>query len=375
MPLSRVNLKKAPMYRIARELLPLLAALVLLSGCQQMNNIRFIQDAPEDLGTLLENNEYARARQLTGKHPHIDTAEVQSTIATLEAAYEKSTYAEARSLEAANDLHGAVQLLSDAIQKVPHSTSMRELRYKLEQERVHQLKTNERDKLITRASYLLDQQQLYQQQIKLQPPSDAQRSENSRNASESALLAGQLLDHARYALQIGEQDTAKTCLQLSQRLDDSDAASALLAEIREKERLAQKNTRQIANKKEAATIRDRSRDDKKQTEQLLAETRQSLQENNLQAARAALANMPSSASEDSEVVALQNSVNQMVSKHVDELLIKGDKLYRADKILPALKAWAEALSLAPDNQEVRERIERANKVLARLEELKRQQQK
>jgi tetratricopeptide (TPR) repeat protein len=363
------------MYRIARQFLPVLVLIPLLAGCQQMQNIRIAQDAPEDLGTLLENHEYARARLLTGKHPQIDTSEVQTTIIALESAYENSVYAEASSLEAADDLLGAVQLLSDAIQKVPHSTSLRELRYRLEQERVHQLKIHERNTLITRANYLLDQQQLYRQQVNLQPPSNAQRSENSRNESEATLLAGQLLEHARYALQIDDLDTAKNCLQLSERLDESGAASALLAEMREKELLAEKTTQQTASKKEAIIIRDRTRDDKKQTEQLLAEIRQALEDNNLHVARAALAKIPSSASKDSEVLALRDNYEQVVRTRVNDLLLKGDKLYRADIILAALKQWTEALSLDPENREVRERIERANKVLAKLEELKRQQQK
>jgi hypothetical protein len=53
----------------------------------------------------------------------------------------------------------------------------------------------------------------------------------------------------------------------------------------------------------------------------------------------------------------------------------GDAQYRAEEILPALKTWTEAMSLDPENPEVRKRIDRANKVLANLEALKRQQQK
>ena len=221
-----------------------------------------------------------------------------------------------------------------AIQKVPHSTSLRELRYKLEQERVHQLKIHERNTLITRANYLLDQQQLYRQQVNLQPPSNAQRSENSRDESESTLLAGQLLEHARYALQVDELDTAKNCLQLSQRLDEFGAASALLAEMLEKELLTEKTTQQTASKKEAIIIRDRTRDDKKQTGQLLAETRQALEDNNLHVARAALAKIPSSASKDSEVLALRDNYEQVVKTRVNDLLLKGDKLYRAECAMP-----------------------------------------
>ncbi|NIV29207.1 MAG: hypothetical protein GWN58_06760, partial [Anaerolineae bacterium] len=73
------------------------------------------------------------------------------------------------------------------------------------------------------------------------------------------------------------------------------------------------------------------------------------EENKLQDARAALAEMPPSASKDSKVVEVQDNVDQVVSSRVDTLLAEGDSLYRAEKILPALKVWTEALSLDPDN--------------------------
>ena len=51
----------------------------------------------------------------------------------------------------------------------------------------------------------------------------------------------------------------------------------------------------------------------------------------------------------------------------------GDAQYRADRVLEALRTWTEGLSLDPENPELRERVERANRVLARLEELKSRQ--
>jgi hypothetical protein len=55
------------------------------------------------------------------------------------------------------------------------------------------------------------------------------------------------------------------------------------------------------------------------------------------------------------------------------MVARGDSLYRADNVHEALQHWNEALYLDPKNHALQERIDRANKVLARLEELKRQQ--
>jgi Flp pilus assembly protein TadD len=73
------------------------------------------------------------------------------------------------------------------------------------------------------------------------------------------------------------------------------------------------------------------------------------------------------------VQATQNELDHAVDVHVGKLITQGDTQYRADNVLLAVRTWTKALSLDPDNRELRERVERANKVLARLEELKRQQ--
>ena len=72
-------------------------------------------------------------------------------------------------------------------------------------------------------------------------------------------------------------------------------------------------------------------------------------------------------------MAVQQQLDKVVGTRVEELVASGDALYRAEKINPALNVWNEALTLSPENQEIRERTIRANKVLARLEELKRRQ--
>ena len=106
---------------------------------------------------------------------------------------------------------------------------------------------------------------------------------------------------------------------------------------------------------------------------IAGETRQALEQNNLQVARAAFMQIPAANSNNSEVIAVKKNLRAAVDQSVTELVATGDSLYRADNVLEALKHWNEAKSLDPENHALQERIDRANKVLARLEELKRQQ--
>jgi len=364
------------------KLFRLILALVLpvIAGCSGMDTIHLGQDRPENIDGLLEQHEYARARQLTSKYPSLDTLEIQTRITGEETAYEENIHSQARKLQSGNDLLGAVQLLSDALQKVPHSTSLRKLRNDIEPERIKQLQTNEREQLIARANYILGQQQLYRNQTNLKAPSLGQRWEHTRNQKEAIELSEQLMDHGQQALETDNPELAKTCLQLSQSLHKTPEVDTLLANIhsedeahkqavKQKTRLAQKK----ATRKKAKNRKKKQQDQKDKTGVLLAETRQALKEDDLQVARAAFVQIPSSAITDSEVLATQGDLNQAVDVRVQKLMAAGDMQYRADNVLLAVRTWTQALSLDPDNQQLRERVERANKVLARLEELKRQQ--
>lgn len=364
------------------KLVRLMFALLLpvMAACTSMDTIRLGQDKPEDIDRLLEQHEYARARQLTGKHASLDSPEVQIRITRKELAYEQRITAEAQRLESENDLLGAVQLLSAALQKVPHSKSLRELRNTLEPERSRQLRANEREQLIARAKYVLNQQQLYREQANLESPSLAQRWENTHNRKEAKLLSEQLLKHGQQALDRDDMDMTKTCLQLSQALHQTLEVDALLSDIHATEEAQKQVTIEVTKlaRKKASVRKENSRkkeqqDEKQKTRVLLAETRQALAKDDLQVARATFVQIPSSAITDREVLAMQGNLDRAVDVRVRKLMATGDTLYRRDNVLLAVRTWTKALSLDPDNTELRERVERANKVLARLEELKRQQ--
>jgi hypothetical protein len=358
-----------------RKLTPLLAALlaVSLTACSQMQTLRIGQDKPEDLKPLVSSHEYARARQLTGKYPALDTLETQAWITAQESEYEATMFAEARALESNDDLLGAVTLLTDALQKLPHSTLLRELRNGIEQDRVEQLKTNEREQLVSRAGFMLEQQKLYTNMMNLESPSFSQRWENKRNAKEALELSNKLLEHGQYAVQQERLDIAMQCLQLSTALNPTDEADALISEInttRESRKQVEKKQASIKKAQKRQKVKQKQ---KNRTRVLVEETQLALAKNDLQAARAAYVQIPASSLQHNEVISVRDELDTAVGRRVNEILVAGDAQYRADRVLEAVRTWTEGLSLDPENPELRERVERANRVLARLEELKRQQ--
>jgi hypothetical protein len=349
--------------------------LPLFSGCKELNSLQLVQDQPEDLQQLLEQNNFARARQLTGKYPAIDSPELQARISTQETAHEDSIITRARDLESDDKLLAAVQLLSNALQKIPNSEVLREYRNRLEKERLEKLRANEIRQLMAQAEYILYQKNLYEQQHNLQSPNMIQRWENTRNDRESETLAKQLRDQGEHAYKRADLKIALECLQLSKSLDNTpetrEMLNKLVATKDSQQKVAQKQASLNKAKKRKRLIKDQA----KETRKLMETTRQALLVDNLSLAHEIFNQIPSPANESSEVSALREELDRAVDTRVAQLTSRGDSEYRADNVDTAMKTWLEALQLDPENQNLKERLERAGRVLARLEQLKQQQGK
>lgn len=165
---TSMNMKKI------RPLLLLVTLLPVLGGCPQVGTIRITEDTPADLDALIADHEYSRARQLTGKYPGLDSAELQTRLQRLEREYESATWTEANRLETADKLHEAVQVLSVALQRIPHSNRLRDQRNDIEQKRVRRLRNNERATLLARGHYVENQLRIFADNSKLEPPTRLQ---------------------------------------------------------------------------------------------------------------------------------------------------------------------------------------------------------
>jgi len=74
-----------------------------------------------------------------------------------------------------------------------------------------------------------------------------------------------------------------------------------------------------------------------------------------------------------EVDALRQQARSMLKPQVEALIKVGDRLYLNDQLSAAVVTWQAALTLAPNDEEILARIERARSVMQRLETLREQQ--
>jgi hypothetical protein len=355
------------------KLIALLGLLALLAGCQHLSTLRLEPDRPGDLGTLILEQEYGRARQLLVQYPYLDTPETRMKLNEQIGAYETAILSDSRTMASKNDLYHANELLAVALRKLPDSPRLNEYKCRLEAERAERLRENERRELLTDAEYFVAQQEVYEERLNLDTPSLVQRMKNRLSQQQANDLAARLLACGEETLQENDQEMADKCLHYSMAIKDTPEVRTALSQL-ESWRAAQrqsdeKKTRVIQVKEEKRLARKH----RNKTQEVLEKTEQALDNNDLPAAYRMFRELPKGGNESREVVAVRTRLNSAIHSRVREMTSEGDRQYRADRVVRAIRSWEGALELDPDNPELTERLERARKVLARLEELKNKQ--
>ncbi|MDH3525973.1 MAG: tetratricopeptide repeat protein [Gammaproteobacteria bacterium] len=361
--------------RKSANLLVILALLPLLAGCPHIDTLRVTPDRPEDLEALLKQNEFARIQGLLERHTELDTAGLQTVLDSHIGAYEDNTLADARTRESEGDLRAAIARLDDALSRLPSSTRLDDYKTALEARRTERLQETGRRELLARARYLVELRQLQHEKLQLESPGIAERWKHSTSQQEAGALGAELLACGQRALQQDELGSASACLRMAETLNNGPEVQSALAELASRSdstRRVQDVPAPARSVRQANTGRQQS-GQQNSRQQLLAQTEQALQQNDLVTARKTFHELEEKTGASNEIDAVKKRLEAAVKASVDGLTRQGDSLYRAEKVNEAITSWNHALELDPDNVNLHKRLARARKVLARLEELKSRQ--
>lgn len=352
----------------------LLLLVPLINGCLSMDILRISQDLPQDLPVLLDQNEFHRANQLLDRYPSLDVPGQRNIVISMSKNFENATIAAAINKESENNFVGALNIIDTALLKIPDSTLLPAYREKIDAARKLRLRFHERSTLLAESHYLADQQRAYREHENLRPPGFLEKRQHSRNQQTAKTLIDKLFDCNRSAINDNDLGTAGQCLDLIDTLvptQDSGAARMLL----NKARMAQQQDKtQIAHIRYVREQRIISKNNKQRAIKILRETESALADNKLLLANNTFRQMPASEASSPETIDVATRLNLAVKSRVSELVSLGDRHYRADRVSTAISAWSDALLFEPENVIISERLERARKVLARLNELKKKQQ-
>ncbi|MES9812408.1 MAG: hypothetical protein ABW159_06025 [Candidatus Thiodiazotropha sp.] len=156
---------------------------------------------------------------------------------------------------------------------------------------------------------------------------------------------------------------SKDCLTLSLSLKQDKADQNLMEHLLKE---------QIQYKKEAAKKEQTNREQKwkKRIDINLAEARRLVESGQLKEARRALKRVLKESPKNETAKKLLADINRTLKKYIENLLLAGDRLYRDGEIESAKATWRAALTLDPTDLRAREKIQRAQRVLDNLENLR-----
>jgi tetratricopeptide (TPR) repeat protein len=362
-----------------RGLLPLLAlSMMLMAGCAELSARFGVGELDDDLDRLVAAQEYGRALALIEAVPERDPKYHyyhyrRDQILELAEEYETAQFAEAAQLQVDGDWEGALALYKQGLDKYPQSTLLQDGLLYLREAQAKQLAKIELELLISRGEFLVEALPRQRQLTEVDPEDRDARRLHDKLEAEALDVGAKLGDHGAQAHEEGNIALAKRTLPLATRLNPDPHIAARyqgLKALETAERWQQKTEKkkaQVDQQRQAVKARkQRSRD-------LYAVYLRAEQNQDLVLARDALRKIIRIDGPSSRAAALLPGLEERIALRVNDLIAQGGSSYSRGQFEEAVVFWEHALELDPDNEEAEANLKRAERVLAKLKELREKQ--
>ncbi|NOY66844.1 MAG: hypothetical protein GXP13_05495 [Gammaproteobacteria bacterium] len=235
--------------------------------------------------------------------------------------------------------------------------------------------------LLAKAEWLLKARKIENSLLKIK-----QKAENSTDdliveSNDIQETAAELYHLGLKATQKGDFELADSTLTMSNKLfkrNFTTSALARLKQLTDKHNQERLNLIRQENKRKSIrlAIKRKQHDElKKETNKyefnvIYFKTKSMLKDNQLSAAKTNLDRLEQLIPGEKRLLVLNTTFAKKLPEHIKALINRGRQFYINGKIRKARNIWYKALILSPRNEQIIENINRANKVLGRLNELK-----
>lgn len=343
---------------------------LLLAGCSTLTLNR--AGGAGSVDALVAQQRYglalARLEQLRAAHPK-DPKLAKKHKQVLHQAYrfEQRTIRAAREQQKQGDWGGALKVLDTALTRFPESTVLQETRTALKAEQKKRLRELDVNLAIARAGWLLEQRHVLTERKDLAAGHWTDRWTLDRIDAELKRLQPALVEHGLAELKRGNLDSADQALQRAAQIKRNAALDHALSALGKARRERARRSEQSAHRAQAERIRRRQ-------QALLTQARRQLDAHSLIAARRSLAAAHKLDADNPQLGTLETELADVVKARVAKLVADGNTLYRRGKFSEARSLWQQAVTLDPGNTLARARLERADRVIRKLDKLRQEQQ-
>lgn len=332
---------------------PLVIALILtlvLSGCSTFTPYRIATQ--QEIDQWVKNNQYGIALSvLENKARLLPTKAVKNSLETIKtkaSEYDKKQAASVLKLQSSGKWEEALSILHSSLQNYPEGKQLQRAQKTLQGRQGKNILNLEAQLLIEKAEWLSQNLKIYQNMQLIDPQNRSIKWNMANTQSEIKFTAGKLHAFGQSALSKKEYDLAEICLHTANRLHPTKEHSASLA-------LLEQKTRKTTDK---------------EINVLLEKMKQAIEKNRLEDGRKFLAQIEAMKEHPPEITSLKKILDKKISTEVNRILEEGNVFYKNSKIEKAKQTWKKALKLDPKNEQINERISRAEKALETLKELK-----
>lgn len=334
----------------------------LLSGCSLLSELNItkkdtrLQDALQD---------YTSAKNAS-QRKNGDTA-AQEKLAQAREAVEDTALETAEQQRTEGAWYQARQILDTALEQIPDSQRLQRMRQDIETERTLRLRLNDCRLGAARARFLVDKTSLLQARAPLEGKDFLQDWQARRERQELDQLAVQLRDCADQALDDRRLDLAEETLNAAALIHDE----AFVAEERSQLELLKNPPQATAEK---PVVKPRPKKPVEETPlQKARQARMALQSamtrGDLLQAKASIIELRRLEGDTPQLQELEKSINDAIAANIAEMHEQANELYRDRQIVQARDLWQKILELDPNDTQARANLERAERVLKKLEEL------
>lgn len=347
----------------------------LLLSTLQLGACAIIPSLEGDLNEQLERNlaedEYARALNILTyvREDHPDYARLVARRPMVEArarAFEKAQIRRAAELTEQGDWAGAFETYRAAINKLPHSVPLRMELQAFRRKQANRIEELKIERLVARARWLERAIALQRSIVHVDPDDWIEQRQLERYHEEANALAAELTRIGSAALEKENLGVAARTLPIAARLSPTPSAESAADRLSQVE-AAQVQTQRRGQNRALEKLRHR------ESTSMLAEFRKAFTAGDLKRARQLMVRLAEIDGANPEVQtersAFEAKLDQVLRTHLESAI----SLYGRGRFDEAVAHWNRVLDIDPEHEQARAGVERAERVMQKLRELREKQ--
>lgn len=363
-----------PINKYTGYLVSIFVLILSLSSCSQFNTT-VQDDLTAEVDSWIANNEYGKALEaihyVHAEDPkYLELKNRQGSVLELAHEYEKNISETTQKMVANKQWASALKLVDQASRNFPEGLLIQETAEKLAQQQSEQIEKLEQDLLIKRGEWMQEALPLYQALLDTDPKNKQLQTYLVQLEYEAELLAEQISLLAEAAIDRKHYKTARLHLVMANNLSPEAPREELLNQINQ---INKQNSQIVQNKKVAREKREEEKKETQHQQALFDNIERAFSSGWLSITRSLIGQLDEEEQQSPDMVELKQNIEQTIEDQVGLLFSQADKLYEDGQFEQAIEKWQKILTYEPDNELAREHIQRTEKVIDKLNQLREKQ--